>query len=107
MSMSWWTTRTRVMAGPPGCDRRGGGGGAAAAAAPPRAASQPRQRPLVAECDHRVEERRRRGPPGNCHADGHEEVAGLPPAHLTAGPQRRLALVPLAGHGAHAGDGAA
>ena len=56
---------------------------------------EPGERPLAAEGDERVEQRRRRRPAGRRDPDRHEQVAGLPAARLGELAQRRLELVGL------------
>ena len=56
---------------------------------------QPLERPVVAQGDERVEQRRRRRPAGHGDPDRHEQVAGLPAALLGERAQRRLELVRL------------
>ncbi len=65
---------------------------------------QPGEGPLVAEGDERVEQRRRGRPTGHRHADGHEQVTGLPAPGLRERTERRLELVGLEADLADIGD---
>jgi hypothetical protein len=51
------------------------------------------ERPLDAECDEGVEQRRRGGPARDGDADGHEQVACLPATRLRQGAEGRFELI--------------